>query len=331
MGRNRNSEAPEDPLVDIRSYALSSGFPLENDVLQIIRSLKHHGVSGFDRPWSFRAEDEDGRPVFRSVDVKYRVEYPMHTFLRNRAPGPNERAVLTFLIEAKFTGSDAWWFIPTHPTTPSFTTRHFPFLLPVFTPHRSYSHTSLLPAFEVHKDWLSAVGGKKVGIGRRKNEQQSERDSLTGFQVQLIQATEQRFEEQLLRLGTQSSSQDLDYFRNVEVIFPILVTNGPLYLMGSDVTTKTIENANEASDIAREVEWIVIEQPPLAHIQRSLGRVSRALTKHKHDQLSWTDYDLTKFPVLMVKIEFLPKLLQLLINRFEQNSEILRSHEGRRE
>lgn len=311
----------EEILKNIKSYALNSGFPFENDVHSIIRDLTHSGQREVVRPESFEATNEEGKTVIRSVDYRVTIKTKMRTIPhRNLPAGPNEGTLITFLIDAKYTTSDAWWFIPEVPRPPGFQALRFPHLLPIYHEDSRFTASwasKILPAFEISADWPRTISGKKVALTKKNNEQQNDRDSITSYQIQMNQAVLHRLKGQNKKLGKQYSETDSTYFHDIELVIPIIVTNAPLFLMNPDINTSIVNQAKEPAQLAKQTDVILINQPPIAYIQQELLETENHIKNFKVGQFSWKECPLVDSPTFMVNIGSLRSLMLRLIERFE--------------
>lgn len=320
---NKAKVDPENErLKTLKAFALNSGFPLENDVHDIVRQLSFTGNLEVIRPESFVTINEENEQVVRSVDFRVTLKNRMKTIPHSAFPiaGQDEGASITFLIDAKFTSSDAWWFIPEIPKAPPMYNEFFPFLLPVYSDTGANWDISakMLPAFEISSGWLRATSGKKISISKKNNEQQNDRDSLTQYQTQMNQAVLSRLNQQFGKIGI-PTPPDNKYFHNIEVIFPIIVTNAPLYMMSTDISSKLIETSTSETQIAKQEQVLLLNQQPIARIQQALRNLELNIENQKSGKFSWKKTNTTDFPVFVVNIHSLGSLMTRLIQRFEQH------------
>lgn len=288
---------------------MKSGYPLENDVARILSDLQFPDIT---RNVVYASKSEDGEPAIRSVDFRCSEALPTQTIPHPDWPRRNsEVASFTFIVDAKFSEDETFWFIPAEKRVPM----EFPYLIPMLLSN-DYGRTiklyrkEFVKAAQAPSKWLIASSGKKV------KEQSKERNSLADYQVQMIGALQSIIEEESQALG-QVNMSDSSYIRDVRIYIPIIVTNAPLYILNPVIGTDDVRKAKSSRDICTPIDRVVVAQPHFFHVKEALKALSETIAgTRSHPKLSWLPQDLTVFPVLFVNVKSLADVIQSFRDQF---------------
>ena len=298
---------PQTRSIDLmKSWALKSGYPLENDVEAVLKGLV--GEPGIERDFEFSAKNEEGESAIRSVDFRCTFTFSGKTLPGKWSPGA--AASIVFLIDAKYSEDETLWFVPSSAKRP----QRFPHLVPVATVKdygmdvRVFSD-SLTKAGDVPQEWAFSSGGRKV------KEQSRERNSLADCQIQMVGAVHASIEADARLLGIPDARTSA-YSHNASVYVPIVVTNAPMYLLNEGISSANVDSASTETEIAQKTDVVLVSQPNIFHVKEALGRLSQTINNLSNRNLTWVNQDLTAFPVIFSHVGSLKAVVEFLVGQF---------------
>lgn len=296
-------------LEDLKTWALQSGFPLENDVHSILRGAITPSMA-IEKDVPFESIDGQGRSQLRSIDFKSSVQRTIQVFPRER--DSKQLATLNFIIDAKFTldeDKQRFWFIPSGKSAQDFS---FPYLIPqarfldaYSEPH--YGHRKDLVQFA-----LCPSDFRLASIGRKVSELKDGKESLAGYQVQGLEAVAHFIKEDYWSPG----KEDRDQSFAPHIYIPIVVSNAPLYILKDSITISEVESAADAADICESIEYLVVETPNIHYVKEALRKVSSSVRDYGGQNLKWKYSELNVAPVVFCNVTALKSLVGNLIQRF---------------
>lgn len=283
MGFNQLGD--EIQIEDLKKYALQSGYPLESEVSKILSRLMPFktGYQETLRNYPFETKDELNKPVIRSIDFFVRKQYETTGLKDSSKAIPSRFVQVQFLIDAKFTTSDAWWFIPDEYGIGQ--TSFYPFLLPYRKNENSsdaldelaYLWGDFINLTETRPQVPWAHSGKKVGFSRKHNEQLNDRDSLSSHQIQLAQAMMSIAEKTLENYNDGAIESTFPLYQDPIIFIPLIVTNAPLFLLKQDVNISTVKKATVAAEFCTKESATYLSHPANASLQSKLHILSKNL------------------------------------------------------
>ena len=296
-------------LVKFKEWALKSGYPFENNVAEIIFSIKSDPPS-ITRPITFYATTENGDTAIRSVDFMCTFGLDVKS-IPSWGRGREEKVYLKFLIEAKYS-EDKFWFIPEVKTSEQ-SVVHFPHLIPRLTKDDFGDDVNIYRAeFEsvssCPKKWEWASSGRKV------KEQSRERDSLADYQVQVTTAVHDILNKDLNKLGLRTPTNTY-YSKDITIYIPIIVTNAPLYLLNEGVTVDKVNLSKIESDLCKIMDVLLVTQPHLFHIKNILRELSKNVSSVGRNSLRWVSCDMTLFPIIFTNPHKLKEIMEIFVKR----------------
>lgn len=273
-------------LENMKQYVRHSGYPFENEIDKVlVRQASKIANKGrphdvfIRRGNDFPTIDEEGVPTIRSVDSLTRYTIPID-LVPSSAWGDDQTFLhLNFLVDAKYTESSAWLFMPNHSrSAPS-----LPFIQPKGKLGNTESYRPELKELaKVKSDWINASGGKKVDTKRTKNEQISDRDTLTGMQVQMIKAvlSEMGQMERIYSRTIKNKVPDAQFY------IPIIVTNAPIFVVKSDITLKEVSDAISEEELCSQAQVLSLARPDLAQISSMIRSLDLTIQNCRENGLS---------------------------------------------
>jgi len=306
---------PTDQLARMKSWALKSGYPLENDVAKILSGFKRDRF--INRNVTFHAQNEDGEEAIRSIDFKFSFVRGTQTIPDAGWPqGRNEAALLTFLIDAKYSEDETYWFTPIDKGV-NVSAISFPHLIPMFVGD-DYGREVKLYRSEFEIAAKVIPGWSMAGSGKKVKEQSKERNSLEDSQIQMMGALQAIVEEESHELG-QPDKVDSSYSRKIHIYVPLIVTNAPLYILKQDLGSDEVDAASKTEQICSRVDRILVAPPHFFHVKEALRDLSAAIATHRglSTKLAWLPQDLTAFPILFANTNSLASVMNELLTEFD--------------
>lgn len=290
-----------------KDWAYLSGYPLENEVEQILKRVC--GQAAIKRNIEFDVNYPDGK-IIRSIDFLVEIQkdsrnIPNYTWTRGRA----EKIQLSILLDAKYSQDDErYMFIPSENTDVS-----CPFLIPKLIKD-SFS-------MEVNHHRIDLIEFSKLEInkvassGRKVKELTRERDSVTGTVTQMVQGLCYYLDKMSSTLGS-TSHVDSNYGRDVFIFLPIIVVNAPLLVMEKGTLLNDIYKAQNESEIFDSEEIVALEMPKSQEIYLSWEQAKKSLNRSQNPILKWHEKGLGEGFILFANISGLEKLLTQTLEKF---------------
>lgn len=303
---NKNQE-----LNDLKKWALLSGFPLENDALKILQDSAGSSAA-IERDIPFPGIDGDGKSHLRSIDFKCSVRKQLENFphYKNEVDIDN----LHFIVDAKYTSDEdkqRCWFVPAVKPASDYS---FPYLVPKARFKDAFGEGR----FTMRKDLIEfASCGSSLRLastGRKVSELKESRDSLAGYQVQILQATANFIRQDYQRLNkADESTGKVD--GTAHFYIPIVVTNAPLFILRPGIVIADVDSAKRPDSICDEVDSVLVEAPNIRHLKDALVDLSRS-TISQGSQLRWMPCEYEIAPTLFCRISAFKALVDGFISRF---------------
>lgn len=158
-----------------------------------------------------------------------------------------------------------------------------------------------------------------ASIGRRVSEFKGGRESLAGYQEQVLGALSSEIHKAHQQLGRQAAGRI--YANNSAHFFiPIIATNAPLFMLRSAIVMDEIMHAKTPSTICEELDYLLVELPNLLHLKLQLRRLYTNVKNH-HNDFAWECPNFEHTPVVFCRIAALEGLVSMLISGFANLSE----------
>lgn len=301
-------------LEKLKTFAMQTGLPFENDVEKILeKPMRRPGTWSLRRNYYFpAAEIETGQAKYRSLDFVVTLEYSARSFTPQQN-GFDSLARIHFLVEAKHTESERWWMTPTPwPSVQGYT---LPFLLPIYEPKgKSIFRQGSKGLSSVKRGTIPVLSGRKISAVTRS--EPTDRESLTGYQIQLIQGAAHFLGEAakaartLVRSGNPGSPP-------IELIVPILVVNRPISVLREDATTQTVQGAKSVEELCSHPSYVMLMPPAIKPLAESVNEIAAKAYEEVHRDLGWVKPDDSYFPVFLATLDGLEALMFDYLERFE--------------
>lgn len=299
-------------LEKLKAFALQTGFPFENDLERILEKIPHQGTWSLRRNYAFPALDGD-ETKFRSLDFIASIEYPVGAFTPEQAK-KTEVARIHFLVEAKYCESDRWWLTPR--PWPLIRDWFFPLLLPVADQHgRNLFRSDGIVQAAPDPALTIVQSGRKISTA--KASEGVDRDSLTGYQIQLIQGTTYFLSQRAQCIGelTQNGNSRMS---PIELFVPILVTNVPLSVLHERITVRSVAQSAKFEDLCSDHPFVLVGPPTIKALFDEVRSIMTKAYETSRHNLSWKKPEMPVFPTLFSSADHLPELLASLTKKFEE-------------
>ena len=299
-------------LANVKKVIKQSGFPFENDIGRILLEaagnfpwpggrLNQPRSWDIERDFLFRVKDAEANLTIRSIDyfawfsVPSKV-VPIHVQAENA-----ESVRVTFLIDAKYSENAAWIFVP----DPNHGGKVLlPHLLPAEKySHKEYKRDDLYSLALGREEWPWASTGRKVNLDGNAKSDSVERETLAGFQTQMMQAVLEELKHLLQEWESLPDSPHCAHF-----FIPIIVTNAQIFLAEQDISLKKVESAGSIEEICKRVNTVCLAQPNIADIVEQAINLTLSVGGLRRENAKlYGGYPLG--PTLFTNSESLPEIL----------------------
>jgi len=296
-----------------REWALKSGFPFENETLQIIN--KCVPTSSVIRNVEFETLNEERRPTIRSIDFAVSVSKDLRNIPASGwGRGQKEIAEVNFIVDCKYSSDESFLFTPsTRPILRS--ERSWPHLVPMLIKNNFGDDVKL------HRKDL--VNLAKIaehipigGMGRKVKEQSRERDSVASAMIQVFQGLHEFIETKARTLGS-TTTTDSNYGRNAYFFVPMIVTNAPLLLLKDQITPSDVEKAAKKDEFLSAVDAILVEMPDVFDVKEAWSRLKGVLSSSRKN-LGWNEQGITDGTILFCNPIGLESFVKSFISEFDK-------------
>lgn len=261
MSKNDRNKIKD--VAKLRDWALKTGLPLENEVEQTLQKAfkKHSQTTDIRRESTFPDRDSEHNSILRSVDFIASLSFAAQT-IPSITKGLHEQFKVCFVVEAKYSSEDIFWFIPSQ---------------------NSYGLSSLIPRQITNEpaqkysvklaNFVSNFKANNRASRGTKIRDVANNNDITSYIVQVVGALKHEYLQESNRLGVPHIS-GRDYYRNATVFVPIVVVSSPIYLLKANITTEEVTVATDGDKICSEVDSVFCELPNLRHMIHALEQVS---------------------------------------------------------